>query len=207
MKKNLLRYGFRTLFGLGAVVILVGGFLGQAHTTEVSAAAIPSARELAELTAVGDGLASEAPSPRYSFARRVFSRISLNPDDQNLTGDLIEVSIPTQRVTAWHNGKIVYRFKISTARPGYHTPIGHFHVLDKASNWYSNQWQVWMPDALRFHDSYFIHALPYRTDPSARIGESDLGFARSHGCVRVGVADQHLLWTWAYVGIPVWVHD
>jgi len=193
------------VFGLAALVAMLGGMLGQARTAEV-AVAQPSAEQLAALHDLSVSLSQEAPPPRYAYARDTFSRISLNPDPENPIGDLIEISVHTQRLTAWHDGRVVYRFKISTARPGYHTPRGHFNVLDKARNWYSRQWSVWMPDALRFFGSYFIHSLPYKHDPSARIGARRLGRADSHGCVRVGVENQHLLWNWAHVGLPVWVH-
>jgi lipoprotein-anchoring transpeptidase ErfK/SrfK len=201
-----LRNWVRAICGSGVLIVLLAGFVGGPHVGEV-AAANPTPAEMAYLREISAGLKDELPPPTYTYSRRVFTRISLNPDDQNILGPLIEVDIATQRLTAWVSGKIVYRFAISTARPGYHTPRGHFHILDKASNWWSNQWSVWMPDALHFYGDYFIHALPYRSDPSQRIGGSMLGIADSHGCVRVGVADQQKLFDWAHVGIPVWVHD
>lgn len=179
---------------------MLGGLLGQARSPRAEATAAVAVAESVSL--------AERPSARirWAAASRTFHRVALNPDPEQPFGDLIEISIDTQRLTAWRNGAIVYRFKISTARPGYTTPTGRFKVLNKARRWWSRQWGVWMPDALRFHGSYFIHSLPYVSDPSKRLGGHRLGRPDSHGCVRVGLGDSLLLWEWASVGTPVWVH-
>lgn len=129
-----------------------------------------------------------------------------NRDAQDKTGDLIEVSIEKQRLTAWHEGTVVYRFIISTGRPGYDTPTGHYKVLSKIKNAWSRKWSVWMPWALNWHGNYFFHQLPHKDGSSVNIGASNLGEPASHGCVRVNVGDAEKLFKWASVGTPVWVH-
>jgi lipoprotein-anchoring transpeptidase ErfK/SrfK len=129
-----------------------------------------------------------------------------NPDPLHRTGDLIEVSIAKQRLTAWHDGHVVYRFKISTGRPGYETPTGHYEVIVKIKNAWSRKWSVWMPWAMNWHGNYFIHQLPHKDGSSVNIGASRLGHPDSHGCVRVGVRNAEALYHWASVGTPVWVH-
>jgi hypothetical protein len=129
-----------------------------------------------------------------------------NPDPQHPAGDLIEVSIHAQRLTAWRNGVVVYRLVISTGRPGYETPAGHYAILNKYENRWSGKWHVWMPWAMRWHDGYFIHQLPHKDGSSYNIGASKLGKPDSHGCVRVNVGDAELLFNWTKIGTPVWVH-
>lgn len=132
--------------------------------------------------------------------------VRLNPDPRNPAGDLIEVSIARQQVTAWRDGIVHHRFTISTGRPGYETPTGHYRILQKEENRWSRKWKVWMPYAMRWYQGYFFHELPYRSDPDHRIGATKLGRPDSHGCVRVGVGDAELLFRWTKVGTPVWVH-
>jgi lipoprotein-anchoring transpeptidase ErfK/SrfK len=129
-----------------------------------------------------------------------------NPDSLHLEGDLIEVSIHSQRLTAWRDGHVVFRFVISTGRPGYETPAGHYKVISKTPNAWSRKWSVWMPWAMNWYGNYFIHQLPHYPGSKENIGASQLGTPASHGCVRVNVGDAERLFHWTGVGTPVWVH-
>jgi lipoprotein-anchoring transpeptidase ErfK/SrfK len=121
-------------------------------------------------------------------------------------GMLIEISIRSQRLTAWDDGVVVMRAVISTGRPGYETPPGHYRVIFKNPMAWSSKWGVWMPWALNIHGNYFIHQLPHYPGSSVNIGASTLGSPASHGCVRVGIPDAERLFRWARVGTPVWIH-
>lgn len=134
------------------------------------------------------------------------ARAALNPDPKNPTGRLIEVSIKKQRLTAWRDGRIIYRFVISTGREGYETPPGRYRILEKYENRWSRKWSVWMPYAMRWYQGYFIHQLPHKDGSSYNIGATKLGTPDSHGCVRVDVGDAEALFRWTKVGTPVWVH-
>lgn len=131
---------------------------------------------------------------------------ALNPDPLHPTGRLIEISIKKQRLTAWRDGKVVYRFVISTGRAGYETPPGRYKILERYENRWSRKWSVWMPYAMRWFEGYFIHQLPHKDGSSYNIGASKLGTPDSHGCVRVDVGDAELLFRWTKVGTPVWIH-
>jgi lipoprotein-anchoring transpeptidase ErfK/SrfK len=154
--------------------------------------------------------APASPSPIQADAEAPIARSqdwrAKNPDPLHRTGDLLEVSIARQRLTVWRDGKIVFRFVISTGRPGYETPTGHYKILNKAKTWWSRKWSVWMPWALRWHNGYFFHQLPHKPGSSVNIGASKLGTPDSHGCVRVNVGDAEMLYRWTAVGTPVWVH-
>jgi hypothetical protein len=132
--------------------------------------------------------------------------VLLNPDPKHPAGRLIEISIKRQTLTAWRNGRVVYRFIISTGRKGYETPKGHYRILEKYENRWSRKWSVWMPYAMRWYQGYFIHQLPHKDGSSYNIGASKLGTPDSHGCIRVDVGDASTLFRWTKVGTPVWVH-
>ena len=111
-----------------------------------------------------------------------------------------------QKLTAWRDGRIVFQTLISTGRPGYETPRGHFKILHKTANAWSKKWGVWMPWALNFYGNYFLHQLPHYPNSTTNIGESSLGHPASHGCVRVGIPAAERLFRWARVSTPVWIH-
>lgn len=134
------------------------------------------------------------------------SKPRVNPDRKHPKGDLIEISIAKQRLTAWREGRVVMRLIISTGRPGYRTPKGHYKILEKYTNRWSYKWRVWMPYAMRWYNGYFIHQLPHYPGSSHHIGASKLGTPDSHGCVRVNLGDAARLFRWTKVGTPVWVH-
>ena len=199
-----MRNAIRSILGIAALAAMLGGMLGQAQTPVQTSTVTPD-MESAPLI-YQPSFPETADAVRITDPSRVQRAVPKNPDAKRPFGQLIEISIARQELTAWFDGAVVYRFKVSTAKPGYRTPRGRFEVLNRASRWWSRQWQVWMPDALRFRGSYFIHALPYRSNPRYRNGAKMLGRPDSHGCVRVGVADSALLYKWARVGTPVWVH-
>lgn len=128
------------------------------------------------------------------------------PKPKPATGKLIEVSIAKQRFTAWQNGRVVMTGLVSTGMPGYDTPPGHFQVVFKSTMVWSEKWGVWMPWALNIHGNYFIHQLTHYPNSTVNIGASKLGTPASHGCVRVGIPNAEMLYRWADVGTPVWIH-
>jgi lipoprotein-anchoring transpeptidase ErfK/SrfK len=147
-----------------------------------------------------------APGPEAHPLRPASRPSTLNPDPLHTTGMLIEVSIATQRFTAWNDGRIFMTGLVSTGKSGYDTPTGRYHVIFKSRNAWSAKWGVVMPWALNIHGNYFIHQLTHYPNSSALIGASQLGTRASHGCVRVGVPNAELLYRWARVGTPVWIH-
>lgn len=127
-------------------------------------------------------------------------------DPARTAGKVIEISIAQQVLTAWQDGVVVMRFKISTGRPGYRTPKGVFSVRAKGLRWWSRKWSVWMPYAMNFYSNYNLHGLPYASDPTRLIGASQLGRPASHGCVRIGPDDARALYQWTPLRTPVWIH-
>ena len=92
-------------------------------------------------------------------------------------GVVARVSLSSQRMDVFVDGRPMYSWPISTARRGYHTPVGTFRPQALAvwhrSTIYSGSP---MPHAIFFHGGYAIHG-SYETRYLVR--------PASHGCVRL----------------------
>jgi len=92
-------------------------------------------------------------------------------------GVVARVSLSSQRMDVFVDGRPMYSWPVSTARRGYHTPTGTFRPQALAvwhrSTIYSGSP---MPHAIFFHGGYAIHG-SYET--------AYLGRPASHGCVRL----------------------
>ena len=90
-------------------------------------------------------------------------------------GVLIDLS--EQAMTVSVDGHAAYRWPVSTARPGYRTPIGRFRPLRLERVWYSSKYDnAPMPHSIFFYGGYAIHG----TTEVKRLGRPV-----SHGCVRL----------------------
>ena len=92
-------------------------------------------------------------------------------------GVVARISLSSQRMDVFVDGRPMYSWPVSTARRGYHTPTGTFRPQALAvwhrSTIYSGSP---MPHAIFFHGGYAIHG-SYET--------AYLGRPASHGCVRL----------------------
>jgi lipoprotein-anchoring transpeptidase ErfK/SrfK len=92
-------------------------------------------------------------------------------------GVVARISLSSQRMDVFVDGRAMYSWPVSTARRGYHTPTGTFRPQALAvwhrSTIYSGSP---MPHAIFFHGGYAIHG-SYET--------RYLGHPASHGCVRL----------------------
>lgn len=90
---------------------------------------------------------------------------------------LAKVDISSQTMTVSEYGHVVYRWKVSTARRGYHTPRGIYRPIRLSRMWYSHKYHHSpMPHSVFFHGGYAIHGT-YET--------RNLGRPVSHGCIRL----------------------
>jgi lipoprotein-anchoring transpeptidase ErfK/SrfK len=100
----------------------------------------------------------------------------------------IAIDLDAQRLTATRDDGSTVVWRISSGRPGYETPTGHYSVMRMEADHYSDEYdQAPMPYAIFFsprglaiHGSY----------------ERGLGRPRSHGCVRLSVANAQKLFGW-----------
>jgi lipoprotein-anchoring transpeptidase ErfK/SrfK len=87
------------------------------------------------------------------------------------------ISLSSQTMIVMHNGAIRYRWKVSTARRGYVTPVGRYRAYWASRHHRSRKYDnAPMPFAIFFNGGYAVHA----TYDLKRLGRP-----ASHGCVRL----------------------
>ncbi|MGN6465149.1 MAG: L,D-transpeptidase [Rhizobiaceae bacterium] len=97
-------------------------------------------------------------------------------------GSLVaEIDISKQTMTVSEYGHVMYRWRVSTARSGYHTPRGTYRPIRLNRMWRSRKYHNSpMPHSVFFHGGYAIHGT-YET--------RNLGRPASHGCIRLHPED------------------
>jgi lipoprotein-anchoring transpeptidase ErfK/SrfK len=91
------------------------------------------------------------------------------------------VSISSQTMTVSRQGRVLYRWKVSTARKGYVTPRGTWRPKRLHKMWYSRKYDNSpMPYSVFYNGGYAVHGTG-----SVR----QLGRPASHGCVRLRTAN------------------
>ena len=87
------------------------------------------------------------------------------------------ISLSSQTMTVSDGGVIKYRWKVSTARRGYVTPVGRYRAHWASRHHRSRKYDnAPMPFAIFFKGGYAVHA----TDDLKRLGRP-----ASHGCIRL----------------------
>jgi lipoprotein-anchoring transpeptidase ErfK/SrfK len=87
------------------------------------------------------------------------------------------IDIPSQTMTVTENGITKYQWKVSTARPGYTTPVGSYTAKWLSRDHHSQKYDnAPMPYAVFFNGGYAVHGT---------FEVKHLGRPASHGCVRL----------------------
>jgi lipoprotein-anchoring transpeptidase ErfK/SrfK len=96
-------------------------------------------------------------------------------------GLVAKVSISTQTMTVTKHGRVIHKWKVSTARKGYVTPRGSWRPTRMHKMWYSRKYDMSpMPYSVFYYGGYAIHGTNY---------VKNLGRPASHGCVRLQTAN------------------
>jgi lipoprotein-anchoring transpeptidase ErfK/SrfK len=115
----------------------------------------------------------------------VFSLAVLPTASRAEAGVLVRVDRANQTMEVSVDGDYLYRWRVSTGKPGYGTPAGTFHPQRMAARWFSTvYYNAPMPHAIFFYYGFAIHG-------SYDIAR--LGGPASHGCVRLHPADAAIL--------------
>lgn len=94
---------------------------------------------------------------------------------------VVDISIASQTMAVSVNGWPEGYWRISSARPGYHTPRGSYRVTRMARVYYSKKYDnAPMPNSVFFYGGYAIHG----TGQVSRLGQP-----ASHGCIRLHPAN------------------
>lgn len=87
------------------------------------------------------------------------------------------IDVSAQTMTVKKYGRVVHRWKVSTARRGYVTPRGTWRPTRMHTMWHSRKYNMSpMPYSIFYHRGYAIHG----TNAVSRLGRP-----ASHGCVRL----------------------
>ncbi len=121
-------------------------------------------------------------------------------------GKRIVVDLSEQRMYVYQNGQLLWKWLVSTGRPGQATAVGHYRVLNKIPNAYAYTWSLQMPYWLGIYWAGSlqngIHALPIQAN-GQRLWAGYLGQRVSFGCIILGTENARTLYNWAAVGTPV----
>lgn len=116
----------------------------------------------------------------------------------SIPGDAILVSKQNQRLWAFRDGKLKYRYLVSTGQIDYDTRAGWFTVYNRREKHRSSIYDVDMPYALFFSGGQAIHS-------STALRQ--LGSPASHGCIRLPRRHARALFEDTVIGRPVIITD
>lgn len=105
----------------------------------------------------------------------------------------MEVHIAQQVLLLVRGGRVWRAIHVSTGRPGWPTPEGHFEVIERDVLSWSAPFEAWMPLAQYFYPGFAIHEFPEVPD-----------YPFSHGCVRVPEVEAATVWDFGRIGMRVW---
>lgn len=92
-----------------------------------------------------------------------------------------KIDVSNQTMTVTKHGRVIYTWRVSTARKGYVTPRGTYRPQRLHKMWYSRKYDMSpMPYSVFYHGGYAIHG----TNAVKRLGSP-----ASHGCVRLLTAN------------------
>ena len=92
-----------------------------------------------------------------------------------------KVDVSAQTMTVTRHGRVIYKWKVSTARKGYVTPRGTWRPTRLHRMWYSRKYDMSpMPYSVFYYRGYAIHGTG---------SVKQLGRPASHGCVRLHTAN------------------
>jgi lipoprotein-anchoring transpeptidase ErfK/SrfK len=105
---------------------------------------------------------------------------------QAFTNVLIQIDKPSQTMTVSVNGKVQYRWYVSTGATGFSTPAGSYTPFRMEVMHYSQEWDnAGMPHAIFFTNrGHSIHGTDH----------AGLGTPLSHGCVRLSLTNATTLY-------------
>jgi len=186
-------------------------------------AARPTAEPAKPQALLGSQVALAPMQPGYTIASN--STIAPQPHDgaPSAMGQVILISVSQQWMWVYDNHTLVYATAVTTGRPNLNTPIGTFHIENKASNlifrssWGESSPYYYAPEhvnyALYFKGTgYYIHDAPWRHyfGPGTQLphlNPDDSFETGSHGCVNISTTAGAWLYQWAHVGATVTIVD
>ena len=123
---------------------------------------------------------------RFVLLALILGAVTLTGASGALAARLVaSVDLSSQTMTVIKDGRVIHRWKVSTARPGKVTPIGTFRPQRMHRQWRSTIYGSNMPYSIFFRGPYAIHG----TNAVSRLGRP-----ASAGCVRLHTANAKRLY-------------
>jgi lipoprotein-anchoring transpeptidase ErfK/SrfK len=139
--------------------------------------------------------------------------------DRDPAGHKIVIKLNEQRATLYKDGQVVGETRVSTGRPGYRTPVGHYAVLAKDIDHRSSFYGKYVMDGRTIKDGvdvrkvpkprgatyvgapmfYYLQIAPAYGLHSGYVPE----YAASHGCIRLPARWARRFYYASKVGTPV----
>jgi lipoprotein-anchoring transpeptidase ErfK/SrfK len=129
-------------------------------------------------------------------------------------GTAILVDLSERKLYLWDKGALVKEYSVAVGAPGYSTPTGNFHIVEKRymPTWSNpgSAWAAGMPASIPPGPSNPLGTRALNLDaPGIRIHgttkDSSIGTAASHGCMRMHRWDIEDLYDRVEVGTPVFI--
>jgi hypothetical protein len=117
------------------------------------------------------------------------------------TGRRIVYSNSLQQVWVIDENNAVVRSYLVSGKVATPAP-GRYRVQSKSAVAYARSGSAWMRWMVRFQGGIGFHQIPQEGSRPMQV-ETELGYFRSHGCVRQAASDAEFLYGWATVGTPV----
>ena len=111
----------------------------------------------------------------------VLGMLSVAPSLANAATVVAHVDVASQTMTVSRQGKLLYTWKVSTARKGFDTPAGTWRPYRIHQLWKSRKYDdAPMPYAVFYDRGWAVHGTT---------AVSRLGRPASHGCVRLATSN------------------
>ena len=110
---------------------------------------------------------------------------------------VILIQIDEKKLFLLENSICVKKYTIATGRPGYPSPIGDWEIIGKGGSWGQGFGARWMGLNVSW-GKYGIHGTS---------NEGSVGYAASHGCIRMRNKDVKELYDLINVGTPVIIRN
>ncbi len=141
-----------------------------------------------------------------------------------LNQDVVVVSLAEQALRAYHNGKLMFSFQVTTGQPDLPTPPGTWWVEGKKSPTEFKSMEpmsspFWYPPtkinyAMQFHSNgYFLHDSWWRSEygpgtnfPHLDTGGTQYSLEGSHGCVNMSTDNAKTLYNFVKVYTNVMIY-
>lgn len=128
----------------------------------------------------------------YGRSHNAYSQIV--PEEKDY---VILIHVDEKRLYLLENGEVIKKYIISTGKTGFPSPIGDWMITNKGTNWGGGFGARW----LGLNVTWGVYGIHGTND------EGRIGYAVSHGCIRMRNRDVAELYKLVGIGTPVIIRN